>query len=229
LIYKGVIQTLVAGHLLGEGLNNRRILNIIVSPLQILQVAFLFLTIFYSGEFRFSEHSLWYHEKRTYHPLFVSARTFEARLPVLILLFLVSFSFLVDWSTEAYQRHRYYIVILTNLLILIFVPVVSRWIREFLEKFDAAVNGIKYLFQNEGEYEQYRTALKRSVFSRREIIPILSLLILIRFDEIIFPDNTWMSSGGYMYPFTLLWWSFGVIPIWNFVFAADSMAEKSLY
>jgi hypothetical protein len=156
----------VAGHLLGEGLDNRRILNIIISPLQILQVAFLFLTIFYSVEFRFSRSSLWYHEKCTYHPLFVSARTFKAKLPVLILLFLVSFSFFVDWSTEAYQRHRYYVVILTNLLILTFVPIVSRWIREFLEKFDAAVNGIKYLFQNEREYEQYRTALKRSEISQ---------------------------------------------------------------
>jgi hypothetical protein len=38
-----------------------------------------------------------------------------------------------------------------------------------------------------------------------------------------------IETGGYMYPFTLLWWSFGIIPIWNFVFAVLVSILHSYY
>jgi len=223
----GVIQTLLAGHFLEGGFGNKRVLNIIVFPLQIFQLAFLFFAISHSGESKFSRNSIWFSEKNTYHPAFVSARAFDVRPYFLIFLILILLGSFMDWYMGVYPKH--YIWIFNNVLILIFIPIVSRWIGIFLNKFEIAVNNISIIFGEEEGYNQYRTMLKKTILSKKEIIPIVVIITAIKINEIILPDYTWASAGGYTYPLVPLWWSLGAIPVWNLVYLMLASISHSYY
>lgn len=222
----GAAQTVLAGYFFEVGLS-KRILNFVVFPLQVLQLAFLFLAMTYSGKSEFSRDSIWFSERNRYHPVFVSARTFDARPYFLIFLIFILLGSFMDWRMGAYPEH--YIWILNNLIILIFVPIVSRWIGIFLKKLEKAVNDINPLFEKEKEYAQYRINLKKHIFSRKEIIPMFLIITAIKINEIIFPDYTWISAGGYNYPLVPLWWSLAAVPIWNFVYVILASISHSYY
>lgn len=214
-LFVGIIQTVIAGDFLGAGPDNRRILNIIAFPFHILQLAFLFLAIYYSGETKFSRDSFWFYKENTFCPTFVSARTFRMTTLLPIVLLLVSFNFFIDWYMKSYLEN--YTVILNNLLLLIFAPIVSRWTGLFLNKFENAVEEINHIFKEEKKFKNYQSMLKKEIFSRKEIFYALLLLTIIRVIEIIFPNLSWTSAGGYTYPLIPLWWALVAVPFWNLI------------